>query len=374
MVKGASWEGPSPRWPAKIALRVVRHLTRRAALAAIALAAVASLGAATVDPGSSLGQVLLVLVGILVSVVVLPDTPHRLWNVTPRDLADTVPSPHLLDASRAVAEAIALQAEGPLPETVIAALWEDALHGIGDVIDDPSHILLDLSYRIQVTPGEDSPPVVVTSISSTRCVPQAKDGRVWFSFCSNLEALSGEFSEHGNGCVGRELIDRSPGESLESWASRVSDYQIDLTVDGKAAARYAHEQVSGEGWRVLRVPFEAGKLGEQFVPVEIVVEFHADMGQRRFPVKFSAYFVEGATQVTFEVCDPDADVVCDEYLASAARSVTVIPTRTLRAVGYRIRASAGTILPPGAGVVFSWENAPKDRDDPGARGRRSAAQ
>jgi hypothetical protein len=110
---------------------------------------------------------------------------------------------------------------------------------------------------------------------------------------------------------------------------------------------------------VVRIPFDAGALMSRFAPIELVAEFHADPGQQRFPVKFSAYFVAGPTQITFLVSSPGAQVSCDEYLASAANDVTVVPTKSLGECGYRIRASATTVLPPGSGAVFYWENAPE---------------
>lgn len=367
-----TWEGPSSGTFGKLAVRVARHLTRRTALGAMVLAGAAAAAAAAVDPASRTGQVLLVLVGLLFSVVVLPDTPHRLWSVTARDLADTVPSPHLLSASRAIAGAIAQQAKGPVPENLVAQLWEESLSGLGVVIGEPSRIAIDLDYRIRVTPEGSAPPIIASSISSLRCVPGAKDGRVWFSFCSNLEALGGEFSDHANGCIQRELIDKWADETLDDWVVRISEYQVDLNIDGRPASRFANEVASGKNWRVVRVPFAAGDLAQRFVPIELTAEFHADPSQRRFPVKFSAYFVAGATQITFEVTDPDALVDCDEYISSATRNVTVVPTQSLRAVGYRLRASAGTVLPPGAGAVFSWENPPESVGAPTASKRPCA--
>lgn len=351
----SEWKGPSPGRVVKLAARIYRHLTRRVALIALLLAATSGLGAAAVDPASTIGQVLLVVVGILVSVMVLPEAPHRLWNVTAADLAETVPSPHLLDASRTIALAIARQVDGPVPQAVIARVWNEALSGLGTIIDDPSRVLIDLSYRIHVTPQPGSLPIVDSALSAVRCVPGAKDGQVWFSFCSNLEALDREFAEQTTGCLQRELVDRREGESLDEWVSRIADYRVQLVVDGMAAGRRPSEVIAGDGWRVVRAPFEAGPLTESFLPTELSVEFHADPDERRFPVKFSSYFVVGATQVTFDVVDSRAKVICDEYLAYASRGVTLLHHTSLRGSGYRVRASADSVLPPGAGVVFTWE-------------------
>jgi hypothetical protein len=237
-------------------------------------------------------------------------------------------------------------------------MWDDALAGMGEVIEEPARVVLDVDYRILVTPDAGRPPIVRASLAAKRCVPGARDSLVWFSFCSNFDALHAEYSEHGRGCIARELIDGWAGEDLDEWVARVCGYQVDLIIDGQAARRHPAQTVSGVDWRAVRVPFDAGPLTERFLSTELTVEFHADSGQRRYPVKFGAYFVVGATQVTFEVADPAARIECDEYLTSTERKVAVTPVRSLRACGYRIRSSAGTVLPPGAGAVFNWTNVP----------------
>ncbi len=351
-----TWRGPAPEVASKWARRIAAHLTRQVALVSLLLAVLAGVGAALLDPTSALGQVLLVLVGILISAVLLPDAPHRLWNVKARDLADTVPSDHLLNASREIASAIALQARSPLRLDVVQDLWEDTLDGIEQVVTDPSRAVIDMDYRVQVTPANDAHPVIATSISSIRCVPGATSGVVWVSFCSTDETLGAEFDEHGLGCIGRELIDRNAGESLEAWFERVERYQVELSIDGVQASRLESERIERDSEGILRTRFECGDLGKRFLPIELNMEFHGDALRCRFPVKFSAYYVAGPTQITFEVQDPDVTVVCDEYLASSTRDeVNIAAFRTLRGTGYRIRAASGTVLPPGTGAVFSWE-------------------
>jgi len=354
------WEGPSPGVLSKFGIRLIRHLTRRIALISLVLAALAGYLAVVVDPASAVGQVLLVLAGILVSVVLLPDSPNRLWNVTAEDLAETVPSTQLLGASRAIAAAIAQQSRGAVSGALAVQMWDDALGGIGRVVADASSVVIDLDYTVRVQTDGLSQPVVSSTASAKRCVPQARDGRVWFSYCSNLAALEGEFAEHSNGCIGRELIDLQHGETLDDWQARVEAYEVDFTVDGVPAPDHDIEVVAGPDWRVVRVPFDGGALPDRFLPTTLNVEFHADLSQCRFPVKFSAYFVVGPTKITFEVLDPKARLGCDEYLASATRAVNLRSISTISSRGYRVLASEGTVLPPGAGVVFSWDNAPSE--------------
>ena len=199
----------------KLLRRVVRHLTRRIALLAITLGCLAAVIAIMVGPSTSVGQVMLVALGIFVSVVVLPEAPHRLWNVQPEDLAETVPSAQLLDASRAIADAIDIQSRGAkrsmLPEKLIASVWDESLSTIVEMIDDPSKVVKNMQYRATVKPavaGEDWHGAD-TTIRAERHLPRTHDGFVWFSYCSSMQALSAEFPPSPMYC---QRVDPDAGE------------------------------------------------------------------------------------------------------------------------------------------------------------------
>lgn len=337
------------------------HLSRRTGLFALIGALLAFGVAWWVGPGRSVGQVLIVIAGISVSVWLLPEVPHRLWNVDAEDLAATVPGPRLHGALRSVARAIDLQSESLVDDSYLRRLWEDGFHGVDVVRSDAARVLVDLSYRIRVTPQADRPPLVESTIDALRCVPGA-DGEVWFSYCSSQDALDNEYAEQGTGCLSREIVDLWPGENLDAWESRVSEYDVrlnvdDRRVDGRDRTALSGD-VSGRRWRVVRVPFEAGPLADGLVPTTLAVEFESDPGQRRFPVKFSSYWVVGTTRVAFEVLDPTAVVDKDEYLSAVTRRFEVEPILGNQAQGYSIITSEDTVLPPGSGAVFTWSNAP----------------
>jgi hypothetical protein len=100
-----------------------RHLTRPHALGAMVLIATALGVVSAAGSSSAAGQGGLVVIGVLVTYVLLPETPHRLWNVDSLALSETIPAPQLLHASGALAEAIGLQARSAVPPEAVVAIW-----------------------------------------------------------------------------------------------------------------------------------------------------------------------------------------------------------------------------------------------------------
>lgn len=333
-----------------------RHVTRRPALLALVVAGAAGGVARWAGASSAVGMAALVVIGVLITFILLPESPHRLWNVDAKALAETIPAHRLIYASQQLAEALALQATGPVAPAEIERIWNSSLEGLASVVNNPARLAFDLDYRIQVLTGE-TPPIVKTSLTATRCFPKIQFDQIWFSFCSNVsQALDAEFAETDNGCLAREVIHRLPDETLDSWEQRVSDYPVELRVDGQPAKRdsEAPRIIRGDGWRVVRTVFRAPSLAERFVPTELTAEFRTAPDQNTFSVKFTSYYVVGPTQVTFEVTNLDAIVEWDEYISGASRRVSVEPSRSQTSVGVNIRAPQRTVLQPGAGAVFSW--------------------
>lgn len=348
--------------------RVFIHLMRPRGRWALVFAVIAGLLAWQFEPSSDVGQVAIVVLGICVSVWLLPEEPHRLWNVTDRDLADTVPPSKLRDTLRTVATAVDLQ-EGSASDAIdLDHLWHQAISDLDAARRDASRIVRDVNYSIRISPREEEPPWIKTTIAATRCIPRATES-VWFSFCSSQEALDEEFRRHSEGCISRELADLRPSEQgdLDKWQERVETYARDVIFDldserQKPIRIYAWPEGKGAedvNWRVVRVEFPAGQIAHRPVPTMLTIEFEADPGQRRYPVKFSAYWVLGPTQVTFEVLSTEAVVEKDEYFSAATRPLEIHYDEGHSGNGYSIRASENTVLPPGSGAVFTWLNAPR---------------
>ena len=345
----------------KLLKRVIRHLTRRIALLAITIGCLAALTAIVVGPSEPIGQVMLVLLGILVSVVVLPEAPHHLWNVQPKDLAETVPFDRLLKASRAIAEAIDIQTRNAnrneLPVGLIESAWERSLDTIVEMIDDPSTVVKNLDYSAEIEPAEkaDGWHSVHTTIKAERHLPRTEDSYVWFSYCSSMAALSDEFDQHSEGCIARELIQMQENEDAAAWFSRVEKYHVYFEIDGDKVERTDTRRVSTSEGHTFRVRFESGVLAERFVATELKMEFKLPSDVSDLPVKFAAYSVVGTASVTIQVRDNSYEVDFDEYLSPANRNLSINPDLTGMFPMCRIRTKGQTVLPVGAGAVFSWK-------------------
>jgi hypothetical protein len=334
----------------KYARRFVRHLTRRAALLAVIGAGATAVIVAVVGSTNDIGQIGLIVIGVLVTFVFLPESPFKLWNVDATTLADTVPRARLVESSRQVAKAIVLQTGDMASPAVV--IWDAALESFLGVLTNLPGIAIDIHYHIRVRPRPPGPSEVRVEFSARRCFPGAVV--VWFSFCSDQRALDHEFLQTANGCIDRELVDFRPKESLDDWEARVSSYPVTMRIDGATAKAADNQSVTfrGEGWRVVRRAFEAGELANAFVPIELNVNFDASANKRVFPVKFSSYFSIGPTKVTFEVEDPKAKIDWDDYISASGRNVVIEKGPGSPTV--QIRASQRSVLPPGVGIVFTW--------------------
>lgn len=92
-----------------------RHVTRQRALVAWLIGGTAFVGATVLDFQGAWGRALLVLSGVLLSLGLLPDNPTPFWRVAAADLSLTVPHDALVEAAQKTLEALADQAESPLP-------------------------------------------------------------------------------------------------------------------------------------------------------------------------------------------------------------------------------------------------------------------
>ncbi len=344
----------------KLLLRVFRHITRRTALVAIILGCVAALLAILVGPATSVGQVMLVAMGIFVSVVVLPEAPYRMWNVRPVDLAETVPSDHLLEASRTIAKAIDMQSRrsasgNMLPSNLIPDIWGEALQNLIDIIDDPSRVVCNLDYSARIDLAAGKPcHRVNTTIRAERHLPRTTGGFVWFSFCSDMVSLAAEFDQHSEGCIARELIPMREGEDSESWYERVDGYIVRFDINGIRENPLDTERIKTNNGLIYRKKFASGALADSFVSTELWLEFELSIDIGSFPVKFAAYSVFGTASVTMELVGQELEMNYDEYLSPANRKLAINSDYSDRSWLCTIRTSGQTVVPSGAGVIFSW--------------------
>ena len=244
-----------------------------------------------------------------------------------------------------------------LPDNLITDVWSETLRSLVEMIDDPSKVVRNLEYDARVEPaaGTGYWHRVDTTIRAERHLPRTKGNCVWFSYCSSMASLSAEFDEHSNGCVARELIQMQDGEDAEAWFERTSGYAVRFDIDGKRVEAFATKRMSTSEGHTTRIMFKSGLIADRFVSTELRIEFSLPSDIDDLPVQFAAYSVVGTASVTIEVLDSRYEIDCDEYLSPANRNLAMNRDRTVRSTTCTIRTSGQTVLPIGAGAVFSWK-------------------
>ena len=340
--------------------RILQHLIRRTAILCALGVAVAAIIALLAGSSSAVGQVSLVAIGTLFSLALLPDEPHRLWNVTAQSMAETIPPQRLSEAGGELVRAISLQQGGILPGDVVGSLWRAQFHDLELAATNPSRVVRNVDYRIRVErsapAGTGGGPVLEmmsleTDLSSDRHIPDSDV--VFISFCSNLDALSREFDVEN--CMLRELVPQLPLEPPGRWAERLKAFTVTLKVGGADRQFLRHEVVnlgSADSY-VIRFVFDAGSIRKDYTSCRIHTRFQSqDDGV--FDVKFSSYYAVGHTNIEFEIRDHDVQLEFSEFMSTSARSVTERPS--ISSEGQRIEVSTqdDAVLPPGSGVTFRW--------------------
>lgn len=345
--------GPEHRWRRGL-YRFAQHLVRVDALRAVAVAALAFGIILLAGGDSSLGKGSLVVIGTLVTYILLPEEPRRFWRVRARDLASTVPPSDLQNAGLETTKALALQSGGIIGAESAALLWDDAVRNISRALGDPRRVVLGMDYRIAVK-RDQGRQLVRSTGGGKRCWPGSD--RVFFSFCSDVDALTSEYAAAPEGSIAREIVEPEPGEDLHAWERRVSRYPVTLVIDGKKLEATDHENRRlSVGSLSHRVVFDISgtKILEEFTPIQIISEFHQSITDRRFIVKFSNYFCVGSTQLTFEVDDPLALIEVNDFILDASGGLEFYRQPGLAGCLATLQTRDNTVLRPGAGVVFAW--------------------
>lgn len=348
---------PDRRWRRALA-RFGRHLIRYNALRAFAGAAVALGVVVLVGADSAVGQGALVVVGTLISYILLPEDPSRFWRVQAADLADTVPPSDLRKAGRSTAQALALQSGGVVGSECAGLMWDDAMARVGLAVVDPLRVVMDMDYRISVS-RDAGRQLVRATITAKRCWP-ARD-TVFFSFCSDVEALSREFAATGEGSISREIVDPHLSETLDAWERRVAAYPVSLVIDGRNYEATRRETLRFDGRsQAQRVIFDVSDsaIRERMTPIRLTSEFHIPPDEQTYTVKFSTYFCVGPTQLSLEVDDATAEIDANDFLRSPVAESSFFHQYGLASHRVSLQLGSTAVLHPGSGVVFSWRPGP----------------
>lgn len=329
--------------------RIFAHLTRRPALISFSIVAAAAWVVGRAGAGSVLQQVALVVIGTLLSFVLLPDQPHRLWNVDAEALADTVPPNKLALAGREVTKAMTIQAGDLVPRDMLADVWDTTLSSIEQMASDPRLIVRNLDYRIAVSPSSVGY-TVRTDIRADRFLPEVKE--VMVSFCSDTDAMAQEYSN--DRCVLRERVELRAGEAIDQWVRRVRSYPVMLQIDGRSVEAVATQSVviGASDSTTVRFIFPAGDLARRFS--QLIVTASWETTSAEFPVRFSSYTCVGTTNVSIEVKDIACRIQCNEFFSAVDRSVSIQTSTGLDSQMLSITAPQGSVLMPGSGAIFSW--------------------
>ena len=238
-------------------------------------------------------------------------------------------------------------------------VWEESLLAVERYIDQPSDIVFDLEYNIRIKTSQDNPNMyhIQTTNAARRCIPNAEDRQIWFSFCSDNRALEEEYKKHSVGCISREIVGAIPGENYAQWIRRVKNFKINMVIEGKMCEPldpifYSLEHgVNNSSW-IGRVVFPADDLINRYCYTKFISEYNMTDTSKSFPVKFSTYAVAGLKELTFEV-QGDTKIIYDEYFAAWDKDINFIRPPSLTASSITIQAPK-VIFPPGVGVVFTW--------------------
>jgi D-alanyl-D-alanine dipeptidase len=337
-----------------LARRVSRHLLRRRALLAFIGIAIAIGIAAVVGADSPVGQVALVAIGTLASLALLPEEPHRLWNVDAQVLADTVPTRKLRDAGREVVEAIALQGAGLVPADLMQQVTSVQIDELERLSATPAAIVRHLDYRVSITGNLDRVTIEAT-LTGERYLPGTS--RIFVSFCSNMEALGNEYGAQAAGCILRELVDRSAHETRDMWVKRVSAYSVSAVIDGRLATvlETPSIDVGSADSIVVRFVFDAGPLSQRFAHLRVEARFeNPDSGE--FSMKFSSYYCVGATNLRFDLRYLNRSLDFSEYLSTASRPIHIEKLASRDVQRVLVSTAEDVVLPPGSGIVFQWRS------------------
>lgn len=334
--------------------RFTRHIVRLDALRAMIFAAVGLLVVVRVGSNSAVGETALVVIGTLVSYILLPAEPAKFWKIRSTDLATTVPPSELHNAGRETVTALAMQTGGQVGETTASLLWNDAFRSVTTAVSEPRRLVIDMDYRITVA-HDHGRQLVRASVGGRRCWPGLEI--VFFSFCSDVVALTAEYASSNEGSIAREIVELEEGENLKAWERRVASYPVSLVIDGKEHLILDREtRRFTDSSMCHRVRFEISKsrIREHFTPMQLTTEFHQTILDRRFIVKFSNYFCLGSTLLTFEVDDPSAIIEVNDFMLDASWDVDFYKRSGIATCQIALQTSENSVLRPGSGVVFGW--------------------
>jgi hypothetical protein len=237
---------------------------------------------------------------------------------------------------------------------VLPMLWEALTGDFQSVVSHPSRLVHDLTYTIEVS-GRDDGWHVKTKNDGTRTFPGVDT--LFVSYCSTPEGLDHEYKLQNSGCIAREVVAESPGETLEAWTERVRAHTCMLEIDASVCAEVEGDDVGYEGpGFVARRYFDVGgtSVGAHPTPTTIWTEFVLPLETDHFPIHLTSYYCIGRTTIEMTVLHHQRDLVLRwSSFLQLPHSAPLTPSS--RGPGHvRLVTSHRTVLAPGSGVFFRW--------------------
>lgn len=309
--------------------------------------------------GEVLAEVDTVIIGVLIGLLVTPDSMRVLRQAELNLLAAPGVISRVSDTelTKLVHDILAVRSSPDIAQLATQHGWKPILDAWQR--EGGSIVHIDQHYDIELSgphPRPLSTPVywVETVLRAERYIPLTE---CWVSFARSTDALRREFTEAA--CLSRELVEVSEADweiLLERGAMNA-----EISYDGRPVPSPRAERPSTDLFRLHFV------LPEPVVGVRSTVEMRMEFllyaQLRAFPVRFPTYFCVGQTEVSLRMNDPaitklDAMVnfAGDTELAQSPEPVGWQPRQSPSSRSLRIWSSKNVALWPGSGVIFFWDS------------------
>ena len=347
---------------------IQREQARRAWFIFVACVAFASLPWTAHVPEFRQGAI--VLAGLAVGAVFLPELNSGLWRLKAKEIRDTIPE-HKRRAF--YTELISADcAEDEWAQRWAILMWRRGVLPLLDAAGDSRRIRWDMTYEVsvylnqKVKVGDREEPMarIETFQSDERVLPVTPDGMLWISVAGNDASLLSEFNE--DRCLCRELVGL-PGLSKEDWVDAVRQRcHVSVRIGSRRVSFGAADivDVPGDDVKIVRwlIPVTPEENDGTQVPCQIEIHFPTELRERNFPVLLASYYCAGRTTLGFKLYHGEGPRPVlryfDEFLSEGGEGIADWrPERFDTADRQSVSCStpSGSLLWPGSGIFFWWE-------------------
>jgi len=292
-------------------------------------------------------EVVFVLIGVVISLILVPTLDEELWTTDADDLRGTVPPTRLAEGIRAAVIAI----NGPeTGEPMYREAFQPLLgaRGLGEVRRD-------MRYQATITELDDHYSVV-TDLTCFMVVPAGTE-TIGVSFAASASALNSEYGR--SAVISRELVEPLVGRSWEEQVRELED-GVNLEINGEQVSRQGDIQflassVAAGSSDVARFNFKVvASERQRDVYARLQTRFWLPLGAAEFPVVLGDYFCFGNLDLSLGLnSERDLDIRARVFLAGSGQS-----QYHKAATGGRVLVHSDKgLLWPGSGAILTWNPA-----------------